>query len=354
MPFAFFRAAVLALALLGALPGAHADTPRTPRQLIEQLGLEIRQILEATPSTRTPDDAERAVAEQIGALIQADPHHLSLTENAGRGGTPLMLAASHGYVQVVRALLAAPGVKLTADVADAQGETAWIKASFAQPITLAACQPGTLTRERYVLMPPYVRRMAYLMNTQASAFIETLSALQDAGAEPREDEARRAWLARCPNATPALRESLAGQALMPALVNAAVAQQIAFAKATRETFGELTERPPKDMRFVPLERRARGAAQPSPLLQVHQLHCPRMPKPEMPPGIRWTGHVLFKATIATRAGIIEGADFDVLSSSGAQRGAATDFFRHMVLKALAGYQCVGDFIFEQTFEIKVS
>lgn len=343
----------LTLALLLTAHGALAAPERTPRQLIDHLGLEIRQILEDPKSTRTPDDAERAVAEQITALIASDEGHLSLTERAERGGTPLMVAASHGYVQVVRALMAAPGVKLTVDVAYAAGETAWTQASFASPITLAACQPGNLTRERYALMVPYVRRMLYLMKTQASAFTETLAALEAAGAQPRNDEARQAWLAKCPNATPELREALAGRQLMPALINAAVAEQIAFAKASRDTLGRLEARPPKEMRFVQPPSRER-AAPPSPLLQVHQLSCPRMPKPEMPRNIFWTGQVLFKATISTRAGVVEVADFDVLSIKGDKKTEAADFFRHMVLQALAGYQCVGDFTFEQTFEIKVS
>lgn len=347
------RAAPLTLALLLTAHGALAAPERTPRQLIDHLGVEIRQILEDPKSTRTPDDAERAVAEQITALIGSDEGHLSLTEHAERGGTPLMVAASHGYVQVVRALLAAPGVKLTVDVADAAGETAWTKASFASPITLVACQPGNLTRERHALMVPYVRRMAYLMKTQASAFTETLAALEAAGAQPRDDEALKAWLVKCPNATPELRETLAGRQLTPSLINAAVARQVAFAKASRDAVHSLPARPSKEMRFLQAPSR-QLTAPPSPLLQAHQLNCLRMPKPELPSSIFWTGHVLFKATISTRAGVVEVADFDVLSISGDKKTDAADFFRHMVLQALAGYQCVGDFIFEQTFEIKVS
>ncbi|WP_457426706.1 hypothetical protein [Roseateles sp. P5_E7] len=349
-----FRCAAVALALAATLAPVRADTARTPRDLIDRLGVDIRQILEDAKSTRTPEDAERDVAEQITALIRADENHLSLTLAAQgpRGGTPLMVAASMGYVQVVRALLTSPGVKLTVDVADASGETAWMKASFAPAITLAACQPGALTRERFALMPPYLLRMAHLMKTQAAAYVETLAALEAAGAAHRTDQARLAWLTRCPNATAELRQSLTGAELLPTLVNAAVAQQIAFGKASREALSSLPVRPPKDMRFIGM-RTAERATLPSPLQRLHETLCLHMVKPEVPRVIYWRGELLFKATVSTRAGVVETADIDVLESSGDRKNEAADFFRLKILQALAGYQCVGDFVFEQEFRVKV-
>lgn len=346
------RGAAALLSLVAAMAPAQAEPARTPRDLIDRLGIDIRQILENPKAERTPDDAERAVAEQITALIRSDENHLSLTEQGGRGGSPLMLAAGNGYVQVVRALLASPAVKLTVDVADGGGETAWMKASFAPALTLAACQPGNLTRERYALMPPYLLRMAYLMRTQAKAYVDTLTVLEEAGARRRTDEARKAWLSHCPNASAELRQSLDGADLMPTLVNAAVAQQVAFSKASREALSTLAVRPPKDIRFVrpPTNQPATPA---SPLLRLHETLCPRMDKPEMPSAITWRGELLFKATVSTRAGVVEAADIDLVSGWGDKKDQVADFFRLKILQALAGYQCVGDFAFEQEFRVKV-
>jgi hypothetical protein len=157
----------LLLALLAALhQPAQAQAARTPRQLIEDLDLEVRRIVASSKPDRTPEDAQRAVADEIAALVRSAPGHLSLTDIDERGRTPLMLAARGTYPLVVQALLADPAVKLRVNQPDADGANAWMLANFAPTVTLVACEPGTLTRERYVLLPPYLRRMAHLMKTK--------------------------------------------------------------------------------------------------------------------------------------------------------------------------------------------
>ena len=47
------------------------------------------------------------------------------------------------------------------------------------------------------------------------------------------------------------------------------------------------------------------------------------------------------------------ADVDVLSFSGSKRDDASDFFRALVLQALAKYECEGNIAFEQEFQFKI-
>ena len=351
MPSRSLAAGVL-LALLLALQPAQAQPDKTPRKLIEDLGLQVRQILESAKPDRTPEDAERAVAEQITALSRSAPGHLSLTAPDDRGRTPLMLAVSGAYPLVVQALLADPGVKLQVNLPDAEGATAWMTANFAPTLTLVACQPGNLTVERSQLMPPYLRRMAHLLKAKGAAVGAIVRMLQEAGAEPNAEEARRVWLARCPNTTAELRSALASAELQPTLINAAVTSQRAFNKAARESLSKLPARPPQGMRFV-----AEPAAMPdgvriSPLLSVHQMNCAHMAFLRLPEMLEWRGEMLLKAIVQTRAGVVEVADFELLSGKGHPQ--VVDIFRNAILGALAAYQCSGDQVFEQEFQFNVN
>ncbi|MDR7295267.1 hypothetical protein J2X16_000588 [Pelomonas aquatica] len=314
--------------------------------MIEDLDLEVRKILESSKSDKTPEDAERAVADEIGALVRRSEGHLSLTDVDLRGRTPLMLAARGSYPLVVKALLADPSVKLRVNQPDADGVTAWMLANFAPTLTLVACQPGTLTRERYVLLPPYLRRMGHLLQTKAAAIGEVITLLRQSGAEADEDAAKRLWLAQCPNATPALREALAGGRLMQTLVNEALARQQEFNETATKDVKLLPEKPPDGMKFTREDKGRNGA--PLPALDVQQLHCVHMEKPQIGT-LQWSGNVLIRAVVKTSAGVVETVDFETMS---ARPPAAKfmDYFRAVILRALAGYQCKGDHTFEQEFE----
>lgn len=330
---------------------AHAQPAKSPRRLIEGLGLEVRAILADPKPGRTPEDAERAVAEQIAALARSAPGHLSLTDADLRGNTPLMLAASDAYPLVVQALLEDPGVRLQINVTDKAGHTAWMLARFAPSMTLVACQPGMLTRDRSLLLPPYLRRMSHLLKTRAAAVDAIVKALETAGADVRSDEElRRAWLAHCPNARPELREALATRELTSALVNEAITQQLAFNQAGRDRPKSLPAQPPEGMRFVTRGNEGPRVPAFAELLELHEIRCPKLPKPTVPQ-VNWTGTVQFKVVAAARAGVVEMADFELLSSKVQPR--VVELLRMHILSALSRYECEGDHVFEQTFQYRI-
>jgi Ankyrin repeat len=337
------RLPAVLLLLLSALAGANAEPARTPQQLIGSLGVEIRQILEAPKPGRTPEDAERAVAEQIAALARRSPGDDSLIATDGQGRTPLMLAVSGAYPLVVKALLGDPIVKARINARDNAGETAWMVAKFAPAMTLVACQPGALTLERQPLLIPYLRRMATLMDGSKSAVVGITQMLEDAGAETAPDAARKAWLARCPNTTPELRQALADGELQRTLINEALHRQLAFNKAFGAGLLTLPQRPPQGMRFIS------AAREPA---RTGDYHCLRMRPPAIQGGLNWSGSVRFNTVFATRAGVVEVVDFTVLSD-GDPPPAVVNHFRSLLVRSLAGYQCAGDRVFEQEFRFMV-
>lgn len=326
-----------------------APTDRTPHQLIDGLGVTVRRAIEAPRPDKSADDAERAVAEQITALMQSPEQRASLVDVDTQGRTPLMLAVSGAYLQVVKALLADPGVRSAINQPDANGETAWMVANFAPTMTLMACQPGALTLDRYPLLPPYLRRMALLLQAKNSVVASIVQALEAAGAQAQPEAARHAWLARCPNATPQLREAIAMGPLLSTLVNESLARQMAYNKASRAGDVDIPQKPPEGMRFIPDRGRA---GQASPVLDVGGVHCARTPPPALRGALSWSGSLLFRARISTRAGVVETVDLRVLSPIDPDP-TVVDFFRGSVIRALATYQCEGDHVFEQDFNFKV-
>jgi len=66
MPSRLARRFQRSIALLCLLVLGIAEAQATPRQWIERLGVDIRRILEDPKATRTPADAEQAVADAAG------------------------------------------------------------------------------------------------------------------------------------------------------------------------------------------------------------------------------------------------------------------------------------------------
>jgi hypothetical protein len=241
-------------------------------------------------------------------------------------------------------------VRRTINQVNGDGDSAWMLAGYAPSMTLVACQPGMLTTERYPLLPPYLRRMAYLIKTKGAAIDAILDELQAAGAEARPDDAKRAWLAHCPDATPETREALSQGELPSALIGEAIASQARFNRAAKDDPSSLPAHPPAGMKFV-ADQRDRGANLPPERLQNGGMWCMEMPKPEMPPNVPWRGELSVRAVAFTRAGVVESADFEVLS--GTHEARAVDAVRSILVRALAGYKCEGEHVFEQLFHFHV-
>lgn len=352
MPSRLLPLATALLLTLAALQPLHAQDTGTPRQLIEKLDLEVRRLLQDPKAARTPEQAEQAVADAIAALAARSPGHLSLTDADDRGRTPLMLAARGPYPRVVQALLADPAVRLRVNQPDADGATAWMLAGFAPALTLPACEPGMLTRQRYALLVPYLRRMAQLLKTQAEPLGQVIAQLQRAGADTDGEAAKRSWLARCPNATPALREALAAGELTPTLVQASTRALSDFSETARKDVKLLPDKPPAGMRFVHGDRDRHGQALPA--LDIERMNCERMPKPEVTTTMPWAGSYLVRVVARTRAGVVEAVDLEPQ-----KRGSRfTDpevigYLNGLVLTALSGYECLGDKTFEQEFKFVI-
>ncbi|WP_457426710.1 hypothetical protein [Roseateles sp. P5_E7] len=323
---------------------ARAETAPTPNELIDKLGVQVRRSLNLPKAAaRAPEDAERAVAGEIAALIHAAPGHESLTAADSQGRTPLMQAASGSYLLVVKALLTDASVRRQINQPDAAGETAWMKAQFAPGMTLVACQPGTLTLDRYPLLAPYLLRMEMLMSSGRSTVAAITQALDDAGAERDADATRRAWLARCPNSAPELRAALAHGDLQNTLINDALDRQVRFNKTYAAGLASIPQRPSSQMKFVTTPSRPVG---------ITSLRCPSMPRPTLAGALNWTGNLRLRVVAATRAGIVEAADITVLSDD-APQPFVVDHFRGALIRTLSGYQCEGDHVFEQEFQFKV-
>lgn len=336
------RPPLLLLPLILAFSTARAEPAApTPRQLIDGLGVTLCLAAVTAQPGQAAEAAERKVSEQIAAL--PPEQRGALLDADAQGRTPLLLAVSGGYLQVVKALLADPGVRAGINQPDANGETAWMVANFAPSLSLVACQPGALTLDRYPLLRPYLVRMTLLLQAKNSVAVGIVQALEAAGAQATPAAARQAWLARCPNATPELRQVLAQEPLLPALVNESLARQLAFNKALRAGEVDVPPKPPEGMVFNAARSDGPDAS---------PVNCVRKPQPALRGALGWSGSLVLRARIATHAGIVETADFTLLSP-GDPPPAVLDFFRGTVIRALTGYHCEGSHVFEQDFQFKV-
>ncbi|PTT79786.1 hypothetical protein DBR42_20730, partial [Pelomonas sp. HMWF004] len=60
------------------------------------------------------------------------------------------------------------------------------------------------------------------------------------------------------------------------------------------------------------------------------------------------------AIVLTRAGIVEAVDFELEAPASAPPDHhVLQYFRSAIVRALAGYHCEGDQVFEQLFRLKV-
>jgi hypothetical protein len=188
--------------------------------------------------------------------------------------------------------------------------------------------------------------MAALVSAPKSPTAAISQALLDAGATADPALAKQAWLARCPNATPELRQALAQGELLPTLVNHALSRQAAFNKAYREGSASLAEKPPADMRFLREAADGRG-----PVRGAQSLNCARRPAPELRGALNWSGRITLRVGAATRAGVVEVADITV--ASGTAEPHVVDHFKAAILRALALYECEGEHVFQQELQFKV-
>lgn len=335
-----------------AAPAA-ADTQPGPHQWMDELDLDLRRRLQ-DPARGSPEAAEQATAARITALIGTAPGAAPLTQTDLRGRTPLMRAAAGGHARVVDALLADAGVRRTVNQASPQGETALMLANFVPSVSLVACQPGTLTLDRAALLPPYARRMTHVLRDQGRVLLQLREALLQAGAVQDLPGLRHAWLARCPNSTPALQAALAAsEDVLLTLVEQAAAAQLSFNEQAGAAPAGLPASPPAGMRFV--SPRERATARDHSLVAGSPVRagmvCRHMARPELPRRLpHWRGTILLRAHVVTRAGAVEAVDIERLGAAQDGDGPMAQQFERAVVRALAQYECLGDHVFQQEFQ----
>jgi hypothetical protein len=78
--------------------------------------------------------------------------------------------------------------------------------------------------------------------------------------------------------------------------------------------------------------------------------CSVMPRPEIPV-VNWSGEAVLQVMATVRGGRVVGSDFRV--AQGALDGKTRRSLQRSVEAALAGYQCLGDAMFQQDFAFRL-
>jgi hypothetical protein len=124
-----------------------------------------------------------------------------------------------------------------------------------------------------------------------------------------------------------------------------------FSKTARENVGKLPTSPPEGMKFINASAEDRPRQVPR-LLKLGETRCEHVEKPQLFDGrITWTGTVSVRGIVSTRAGVVEVADFETITKKSDPH--IVEYLRAMILRALAGYRCIGDYVFEQEFMLVV-
>ena len=143
-----------------------------------------------------------------------------------------------------------------------------------------------------------------------------------------------------------LLQALATGPLLSTLINESISRQTQFNTARWHGLSTVPQKPPEGMRFI-----QDGPGQPTPR-NAKDMTCARRAPPVLRGALDWTGSLLFRLKAATRAGVVETVDLQV-SSSTERDPRVVDYFRGVILQAVAAYQCEGDHVFEQEFQLKV-
>ena len=347
--------ALLLAALLLSSATATVAQPATVsvNELIDALGLATQPGKEDDWSAQRAAEAD--TARQIRARIAASPGAAELTEADRYGRTPLINAALRGYAEVVEALLTDPGVKLAINAKDNQGLSAWMAAQYARPLTLASCHPQVLIREAVGLWGPNLRRLGYFSQQSRMPFDRIRAALGATGAQPDLAEAIRQWRLLCPGHDPALDPALdASEDLLATLLAdsnprlQAFLSDMKFVPKTRPT----NALPPQPV-LPALKGRVQKTAQPAQAARSKP-RCSSLPVPDAASigPVSWTGSALFRFTVEVQDGVPVAAEVTLLKEDPSLPLSYALPLRAATYRALGGYRCPGDFMFDQEFQYK--
>lgn len=177
--------------------GAIADEANpTPREIITGLADQLYIVGETTGKYRDFMSRVETARASIAAYA-GDPAEFTKADE--RGMTPLSIAAESGYAELVEELLKLDEVKASVNTPDTDGFTPWLSANFAFAEAGWVCSPSAFADpQRWV--PTYVK-LPYYKGEGEAKYIATRRLLEEAGAKPDIDGAKRLYLGFCKNAT---------------------------------------------------------------------------------------------------------------------------------------------------------
>jgi hypothetical protein len=194
--------------LLSALSGSAvaADTPRTPYQIVTQLGDKMYTTGETSGSVQNFQAVIEQARQEIQDYAAAGGDPAAFVEKGPHGTTPLLIAATEGYADIVVELLKNKRVAASVNDVDEYGFSAWTYANFAWDMAVWVCNPNTLN-DPHKFVPKWVEQ-AYYIGGAEHPYQKTRRVLEAAGAKTDMAATKQFWLDTCKLATPENRQKV--------------------------------------------------------------------------------------------------------------------------------------------------
>lgn len=193
------RYIVFALLAVGCGLACASDTARAsegigkPHQLIVDLQRRMYVVGETTGRFEDLAAAELRVAADIRRWVNGFQGFL--VERNARGQSPLTVASSLGYAEIVSELLKAKNVRDSIDEVDDRGLTAWVHANLALRQTAWVCNP--LVFDDPWLWAPLAVTLPYYHEAVESPYRKIRRLLEQVGAKSDPARAKRFWQGHC-------------------------------------------------------------------------------------------------------------------------------------------------------------
>jgi len=189
-----FHIATLLVSILLPCSANATDAQRDPMTVLNSLANRIYVLGETTGNLEDMIAAEVKAADEVRQYVATGLTDGLLAKEKSQQ-SPLSAAAYMGYPNVVAALLESKLVRARINDADEIGMTPWIAANFSMRQSLWTCNPA-LFDNPFKFVPMYVTQAYYLANP-TPPYKRTREVLEDAGASPDLNKAKKVWLTIC-------------------------------------------------------------------------------------------------------------------------------------------------------------